>query len=214
MRLSACFSPTGSTIWSSKRPADARPSGGECDPSGEGGRTDARPRSPRPNRPADRARKSTSSGRSAPGADANKRGVALQCHRQRHRPLQDGQRPAWSRGGRCGHHRFREHSSRDGAFVRYAGTLGRRRIRGICPGTGLGAASDVAEAMRARLARQAHPGVGIRTCSIGVAEHGDGEDLDAFLAWADDALYAAKRNGRDQVCVSPGAEMLPERTAA
>ena len=94
------------------------------------------------------------------------------------------------------------------------GRWGGEEFMVICPGTGLGAAGDLAEAMRARLAREAHPGVGIRTCSFGVAEHGEGEDLHALLARADDALYAAKRNGRDQVCVSPGAETVPERTAA
>ncbi len=41
--------------------------------------------------------------------------------------------------------------------------------------------------------------------SAGVAEHLPGESLPAFLERADAALYAAKRSGRDRICLAEGA---------
>jgi len=71
----------------------------------------------------------------------------------------------------------------------------------------MGKALDAAE--RLREAIEATPfdtGSGKRisiTASIGVASYpGDAEDLDAVVAAADSALYAAKRGGRNRVCCS------------
>jgi PleD family two-component response regulator len=44
-----------------------------------------------------------------------------------------------------------------------------------------------------------HPQVGQQTVSIGVASHAPGEGVDALMARADAALYAAKRDGRNRV---------------
>jgi len=66
-------------------------------------------------------------------------------------------------------------------------------------------AADVADRVRARLAKEKLPGGNV-TLSFGVAEfpaHGDvGETL---IAIADAALYQAKREGRDRVVLAPGA---------
>ena len=38
------------------------------------------------------------------------------------------------------------------------------------------------------------------TVSVGIAKYDGNEEIDAFLARADTALYQAKRSGRDQIC--------------
>lgn len=53
------------------------------------------------------------------------------------------------------------------------------------------------------------PGLGPITVSIGVAEYAPGEDLEAWVARADKALYRAKAEGRDRVVP---AETPPEDT--
>ena len=47
-----------------------------------------------------------------------------------------------------------------------------------------------------------HEGV-VTTLSAGVAEHRPGETLRELMRRADLALYSAKREGRDRVCVAP-----------
>ena len=39
----------------------------------------------------------------------------------------------------------------------------------------------------------------VYTCSVGVAEYRDGDTVSDLYARADQALYLAKRDGRDQV---------------
>jgi len=71
----------------------------------------------------------------------------------------------------------------------------------ILPGTGVAAAADLAEAIRARIAATDFAGVGRKTASFGVAGIGVGDTVTALLGRADQALYRAKRAGRDQVAI-------------
>lgn len=51
------------------------------------------------------------------------------------------------------------------------------------------------------------------TCSIGVAQVGpDTTDTESLIQAADEALYRAKNNGRDQVCVSEGRRAVAARS--
>jgi len=60
-------------------------------------------------------------------------------------------------------------------------------------------ASNIAERLRERIA-DAHWPVSLRiTCSFGVAEWHQGEDLERGIKRADEAMYRAKQNGRDRV---------------
>lgn len=68
------------------------------------------------------------------------------------------------------------------------------------------AARNRAEAIRAAIGKLAHPGneVGIQvTTTMGGAMYREGEPLEAFMHRADEALYAAKRAGRNQVGWAP-----------
>lgn len=63
-------------------------------------------------------------------------------------------------------------------------------------------ARTIAERLRITLASAALTAGGAKVavhCSVGVAVGGPGEDLDSILHRADEALYVAKRRGRDQV---------------
>lgn len=62
----------------------------------------------------------------------------------------------------------------------------------------------VAEKVRLAVGHAPFPGVGHLTVSIGLAFcHGGGEPLATILERADKALYQAKQEGRDRVCVAP-----------
>ncbi|WP_238376489.1 GGDEF domain-containing protein [Thiobacillus denitrificans] len=83
----------------------------------------------------------------------------------------------------------------------------------MLPGQGLGDAVQTADRVRALVAEtsRTHYPVPI-TLSAGVAGLAGSEDLDGLLRQADRALYAAKHQGRDRVCVAPAAgapETLP-----
>lgn len=69
----------------------------------------------------------------------------------------------------------------------------------LLPRTTLEAAMQVAETIRAEVARIVIPGLPRFTVSIGVARHNADESIDDLLKRVDDALYRAKNNGRNKV---------------
>lgn len=69
----------------------------------------------------------------------------------------------------------------------------------ILPGCPLDAAQEWAERMRSAVAAQEDPNVGHITMSLGVAAWQPPEYSAQLLRRADDALYQAKQNGRNQV---------------
>ena len=82
-----------------------------------------------------------------------------------------------------------------------AGRIGGEEFAVVLPGSNLGAARLFAEAVRTRFSA-CDFGSEIPwtvTLSCGVATQGDGEPFHALMARADQALYAAKRAGRDRV---------------
>ncbi|MDX5332855.1 MAG: diguanylate cyclase [Gammaproteobacteria bacterium] len=82
------------------------------------------------------------------------------------------------------------------------GRLGGEEFGIVLPHTELGAARDLAEKLRATIARLElrHEGEFLSvTASIGVAECRYDDNLDTLISRADGALYAAKREGRNRV---------------
>lgn len=80
----------------------------------------------------------------------------------------------------------------------------------LLPGADEAAMRLRCEDLRGRVARTLRAGGGPVTVSIGVAVARDGEDVAAWLARADDALYRAKQAGRDRVLVAE-ANQTPRR---
>ena len=80
--------------------------------------------------------------------------------------------------------------------------LGGEEFLILLPGSDVQVAGDLAERLREAIARETVGGLQI-TISLGVGASAPGEPFDysAVFARADAALYRAKRNGRDQVCV-------------
>lgn len=69
----------------------------------------------------------------------------------------------------------------------------------LCPGTHAAGAMVLAESLRATIESHDFPGVGRKTCSIGVATARPDETIDTLLDRADAALYRAKDGGRNRV---------------
>ncbi|MCB9743073.1 MAG: diguanylate cyclase [Alphaproteobacteria bacterium] len=87
------------------------------------------------------------------------------------------------------------------AVLRYGG----EELLVILPGSELDGAREVAERLRRTI--RGHDwnrtGVGLKvTASFGVATRRPGEDVDAWIARADEAMYVSKRGGRNRVSVS------------
>jgi len=83
-----------------------------------------------------------------------------------------------------------------------AGRLGGEEFAVLMPGAVLDEATQVAQRLAERVASTQTPYEGqviSYTLSIGVAQWQPGESLDALVARADDALYRAKRGGRNRV---------------
>lgn len=82
----------------------------------------------------------------------------------------------------------------------------------LSPATRMDGAMSLAEKIRVAVASRAFPEAGRVTVSIGVAEYVLGEDLISWIQRADEALYRAKAEGRNQVAMAKGGggiEPLP-----
>lgn len=79
----------------------------------------------------------------------------------------------------------------------------------LLPHTDLAAATEVAEKVREAVASSSVSGVRPVTASFGVTQYGREEELHDLVARADQALYTAKRLGKNRVCTVPAE---PERT--
>ncbi|SDK46605.1 sensor domain-containing diguanylate cyclase [Billgrantia gudaonensis] len=71
--------------------------------------------------------------------------------------------------------------------------------------TPLKGATTFAERLREQVAMSRFEGLAI-TISLGITEYRPGDDLDSLLARADDALYRAKRSGRNTAAVATGQQ--------
>jgi diguanylate cyclase (GGDEF)-like protein len=71
----------------------------------------------------------------------------------------------------------------------------------LLPDTGVEGAAVLAEELRQRLNEMEVPGVGRVTASFGVTGYRSGDTVDAVTQRVDGALYRAKGNGRNCVCV-------------
>lgn len=87
-------------------------------------------------------------------------------------------------------------------YRRALGRLGGEEFLAVLPGTEIGGALRCAERVRDAVARQP-VGEDLQiTVSAGVAEYRRGESIPDLLTRADQAMYAAKRSGRNRVRVS------------
>lgn len=82
----------------------------------------------------------------------------------------------------------------------------------LAPSTPLSDAVMLAERLRGQMENHLFPDVGAVTASFGVAEYQSGETYDDWVRRADQALYAAKRAGRNCVEVDPATDF--EQTPA
>ena len=84
-----------------------------------------------------------------------------------------------------------------------AARIGGEEFVALLPDTGLEEAQAAADALRLAVAAQEHPQVGHITISLGVSalRGGDEDGASALLQRADAALYQAKGEGRNRVCV-------------
>ena len=84
-----------------------------------------------------------------------------------------------------------------------AARIGGEEFVALLPDTGLKEAQATADALRLAVAAQEYPQVGHITISLGVSalRGGDEDGASALLQRADAALYQAKGEGRNRVCV-------------
>jgi diguanylate cyclase (GGDEF)-like protein len=100
------------------------------------------------------------------------------------------------------------------SYNHIAGRIGGEEFAVLLPGTNLAAARLLAEGTRtafSALPIEGLPGDHRCTASFGVAELRSGEDFNELIRRADQALYEAKKGGRDRVHVSA---TVPDRAAA
>ena len=106
---------------------------------------------------------------------------------------------------------LREVSDRVRAAIRVSDSLtrwGGEEFIVLMPNTGLTSATKLAERIRESIATLAFEGVGTVTASIGLAEYLPTDPLDVWVERADQAMYQAKRDGRNQVAADPARSSL------
>ncbi len=94
-------------------------------------------------------------------------------------------------------------------FRRALGRLGGEEFIAVLPGTEIDGALRCAERVREAVARHPVDRELQITVSAGVAEYRRGESIPELLTRADQAMYAAKRSGRNRVRVSAVREPQP-----
>ena len=94
-------------------------------------------------------------------------------------------------------------------FRRALGRLGGEEFLAVLPGTEVDGALRCAERVREAVARQPVDRELRVTVSAGVAEYRRGESIPELLTRADQAMYAAKRSGRNRVRVGVSREPAP-----
>src|ERR1041385_8353869 len=94
--------------------------------------------------------------------------------------------------------------------------LGGEEFLILLPGSNLAQSAELAEQLRASVARDSVAGGMSVTMSFGVGASRNGEvfDYGEVFKMADEALYRAKGNGRDQVCLSQPTTPQPQGLAA
>jgi diguanylate cyclase (GGDEF)-like protein len=95
-------------------------------------------------------------------------------------------------------------------FRRALGRLGGEEFIAVLPGTEIDGALRCAERVRAAVARRPVEKDLQITVSAGVAEYRCGESIPELLTRADQAMYAAKRSGRNRVRVSAAQPPKPK----
>ena len=73
----------------------------------------------------------------------------------------------------------------------------------LAPGNSLAGGRKFAEKLCAAIERNDFPDASRITCSFGVTEHKHGDTAESFIKRADEALYRAKKNGRNRVEEAP-----------
>ena len=81
--------------------------------------------------------------------------------------------------------------------------IGGEEFAWVLPHASKADALEAAERARALIGGAAFPGVGTLTASFGVCQAAEASGPSELHQMADDALYAAKRRGRDRVCSHP-----------
>jgi diguanylate cyclase (GGDEF)-like protein len=99
-------------------------------------------------------------------------------------------------------------------FRRALGRLGGEEFVAVLPGTEIGGALRCAERIREIVAREPVERDLQITVSAGVAEYRQGESIPELLTRADQAMYVAKRSGRNRVRVSASRPPRPKEEVA
>ena len=108
---------------------------------------------------------------------------------------------------------LREVSGAIGSTSMIFGRLGGEEFAAFIPGQSAAMSHKIAETMRntiAGLAIPADDAIIAITCSFGVSEWRDGEDIDSLLKRADQGLYQAKTGGRNRTVIYNVQDCSPQ----